>query len=85
MANKTKSAAGIALKKVGKFAAKYTTYLTFVVLLVVLAILTRGGALRWISIKNLLIAESVRAFAALGVGIIIITKGIDLSDRKSVV
>lgn len=79
MANKTKSAAGIALRKVGKFAAKYTTYLTFVVLLVVLAILTRGGALRWISIKNLLIAESVRAFAALGVGIIIITKGIDLS------
>ncbi|MDD4449367.1 hypothetical protein [Sphaerochaeta associata] len=30
-------------------------------------------------IRNLLIAEAVRSFAALGVGMIIITKGIDLS------
>ena len=31
------------------------------------------------SLQNLVIAESVRAFAALGVGMIIITRGIDLS------
>lgn len=68
-----------AVRKIGRFAAKYTTYITFVVLLLVLALLTGGAALRWASIKNLIIAESVRAFAALGVGLIIITKGIDLS------
>lgn len=68
-----------ALKKAGKFAAKYTNYITFLVLLILLAILTGGQAIRWYSIKNLLIAESVRAFAALGVGLIIITRGIDLS------
>lgn len=68
-----------ALRKVGKFAAKYTNYITFLILLIILAILTGGQAIRWYSIKNLLIAESVRAFAALGVGLIIITRGIDLS------
>ena len=62
-----------------ELASKYTNYLTFVVLFVVLGILTKGGSLEWASIKNLLIAESVRAFAALGVGMIIITRGIDLS------
>jgi methyl-galactoside transport system permease protein len=45
----------------------------------ILAILTQGRALSWDSIKTLIIAESVRAFASLGVGMIIITKGIDLS------
>jgi methyl-galactoside transport system permease protein len=58
---------------------KYTTMMTFLVLVVVLAILTGGRVLAWTSIKTLLIAESVRAFAALGVGMIIITHGIDLS------
>jgi methyl-galactoside transport system permease protein len=53
--------------------------ITFLVLIMVLAILTGGRALIWTSIKTLLIAESVRAFAALGVGMIIITHGIDLS------
>ena len=62
-----------------ELASKYTNYLTFVVLFVVLGVLTKGGSLEWASIKNLLIAESVRAFAALGVGMIIITRGIDLS------
>jgi methyl-galactoside transport system permease protein len=41
--------------------------------------MTRGSALTWSSIKTLLIAEAVRAFASLGVGMIIITWGIDLS------
>jgi methyl-galactoside transport system permease protein len=64
---------------VKQFVSKYTTFVTFVVLVFILAILTRGQALTWPSIKTLIIAESVRAFASLGVGMIIITKGIDLS------
>ncbi len=59
--------------------SKYTNYITFVFLFLLLGILTRGGSLTLASIQNLLIAESVRAFAALGVGMIIITRGIDLS------
>lgn len=62
-----------------KLASQYTTWVTFVGLLLLLSVLTQGNALRWNSIRNLLIAESVRSFAALGVGMIIITKGIDLS------
>ncbi|MDR1129238.1 MAG: ABC transporter permease, partial [Treponema sp.] len=62
-----------------QFLSKYTTFVTFVILLSVLAILTSGRALTWDSIKTLIIAEAVRAFASLGVGMIIITKGIDLS------
>jgi methyl-galactoside transport system permease protein len=65
--------------KAKKILSDYTTLVTFVVLVFILAILTRGQALTWPSIKTLIIAESVRAFAALGVGMIIITKGIDLS------
>jgi methyl-galactoside transport system permease protein len=59
--------------------SKYTTFATFIVLVFVLAVLTKGRALGWGSIKTLIIAEAVRAFASLGVGMIIITKGIDLS------
>ena len=62
-----------------RIASQYTTWVTFVGLLLLLSILTKGNALKWNSIRNLLIAESVRSFAALGVGMIIITKGIDLS------
>jgi methyl-galactoside transport system permease protein len=62
-----------------QFISKYTTFVTFIVLVFILAVLTRGQALSWASIKTLIIAESVRAFASLGVGMIIITKGIDLS------
>ncbi|MDD2396007.1 MAG: ABC transporter permease [Sphaerochaeta sp.] len=62
-----------------KLASQYTTWVTFVGLLLLLSVLTQGNALRWNSIRNLLIAESVRSFAALGVGMIIITKGIYLS------
>lgn len=58
---------------------KYTNLLTFVVLALALAVLTDGASLSGESIRNLLVAESVRAFAALGVGMIIITRGIDLS------
>ncbi|MDR2072935.1 MAG: ABC transporter permease [Spirochaetaceae bacterium] len=64
---------------VKKIVSDYTTLVTFVVLVFVLAVLTKGQALSWASIKTLIIAESVRAFASLGVGMIIITKGIDLS------
>jgi methyl-galactoside transport system permease protein len=65
--------------KTKEFFSKYTTFVTFVVLVFVLAVLTRGRALTWDSIKTLIIAEAVRAFVSLGVGMIIITKGIDLS------
>ncbi len=69
----------LGIKSVRAFAGKYTNYLTFVVLALVLAALTGGKSMRWDSVQNLMIAESVRAFAALGVGMIIITHGIDLS------
>jgi methyl-galactoside transport system permease protein len=59
--------------------SKYTTFVTFVVLVFVLTILTSGRALTWDSIRTLIIAEAVRAFVSLGVGMIIITRGIDLS------
>jgi methyl-galactoside transport system permease protein len=65
--------------KLGHYLSKYTTFVTFVFLIFVLAVLTKGQAVSWDSIKTLIIAEAVRAFAALGVGMIIITKGIDLS------
>jgi methyl-galactoside transport system permease protein len=72
------------MKQLGKesvlgFISKNTGYFTFFIMVVVLGILTRGGSLRLLSWQNLAIAESVRAFAALGVGMIIITRGIDLS------
>jgi methyl-galactoside transport system permease protein len=61
------------------FMSRYTTFVTFVVLVFVLAVLTKGQVLSWPSAKTLIIAEAVRAFASLGVGMIIITRGIDLS------
>jgi methyl-galactoside transport system permease protein len=67
------------MKNTKQFLSKYTTAVTFVALAILLSILTQGRALAWSSIKTLLIAESVRAFATLGVGMIIITRGIDLS------
>jgi methyl-galactoside transport system permease protein len=69
------------MKKVNtkEFLSKYTTFVTFVVLVFALTILTRGRALTWDSIRTLIIAEAVRAFVSLGVGMIIITRGIDLS------
>ena len=65
--------------KTKEFLSKYTTFVTFVGLVFLLSILTQGRALSWDSIKTLIISESVRAFASLGVGMIIITRGIDLS------
>ncbi|MDR2952129.1 MAG: ABC transporter permease [Treponema sp.] len=65
--------------KAKEFFSKYTTFVTFVALIFILSILTRGRALSWDSIKTLIIAEAVRAFVSLGVGMIIITRGIDLS------
>ena len=69
----------LAKLSIGGLISKYTGYVTFVVMVIVLGILTRGGSLRLLSWQNLAIAESVRAFGALGVGMIIITRGIDLS------
>jgi len=65
--------------KTKEFLSKYTSFVTFVMLIFILSILTQGRALSWDSIKTLIIAEAVRAFASLGVGMIIITRGIDLS------
>ena len=67
---------GFAVKRV---LSKYTTYFIFLALLLLLGILTGFDAWRLASLQNLVIAESIRAFAALGVGVIIITRGIDLS------
>jgi methyl-galactoside transport system permease protein len=69
----------IDMRSIRTIAGKYTNYLTFVVLALLLAALTGGKSMQWDSVQNLMIAESVRAFAALGVGMIIITHGIDLS------
>ena len=65
--------------KAKEFLSKYTSFVTFVMLVFILSILTQGRALSWDSIRTLIIAEAVRAFASLGVGMIIITRGIDLS------
>ena len=64
---------------VKRFLSNNTTFVTFVVLVFILSVLTRGRVLGWESIKTLIIAEAVRAFVSLGVGMIIITRGIDLS------
>jgi methyl-galactoside transport system permease protein len=61
------------------FISKHTNLVTLLVLAAALGIMTQGRSFAWDSVRNLTIAESVRAFAALGVGMIIITRGIDLS------
>lgn len=61
------------------FLGKNTNLVTFLFLALLLAGLTHGGSFSRESLQNLVIAESIRAFAALGVGLIIITHGIDLS------
>jgi methyl-galactoside transport system permease protein len=66
-------------KGLSAFISKNTNLVTFVTLAVLLGLITNGRSFAWASIRNLMIAESVRAFAALGVGMIIITWGIDLS------
>jgi methyl-galactoside transport system permease protein len=66
-------------KGLSAFVSKNTNLVTFVTLAVVLGLLTSGRSFEWPSVRNLMIAESVRAFTALGVGMIIITWGIDLS------
>ncbi len=66
-------------KGIAAFISKNTNLVTFVTLAVLLGLITSGRSFAWASVRNLMIAESVRAFAALGVGMIIITWGIDLS------
>ena len=62
-----------------KLLKDYTNLFTFIGLIIVLAVLTGGSSLAPASMRNLVIAEAVRAFAAFGVGLIILTRGIDLS------
>ena len=62
-----------------KLLKDYTNHFTFIGLIIVLAVLTGGSSLAPASMRNLVIAEAVRAFAAFGVGLIILTRGIDLS------
>ncbi len=69
----------LSFKRTRHYASKYTNLLTFILLGLILAFLTGGRSLGWDSVQNLVIAESIRAFASLGVGIIIISRGIDLS------
>ena len=64
-------------------ASKYTTYIIFIVLFTGLGILTGFDSWRLPSLQNLVIAEAIRAFAALGVGIIIITRGISIVINNS--
>ena len=77
----TSNAVGALVQKkgIGAFLSKNTNLVTFVLLATILGIMTRGRSFEWPSVRNLMIAESIRAFAALGVGMIIITRGIDLS------
>jgi ribose/xylose/arabinose/galactoside ABC-type transport system permease subunit len=79
MAAKNAAGAPRPLSGFRAFASKNTNLVTFVTLALALGALTGGRSFGIDSIQNLLIAESVRAFAALGVGMIIITRGIDLS------
>ncbi|MDP3179576.1 MAG: ABC transporter permease [Spirochaetaceae bacterium] len=76
----TKATSATAQKKgIAAFVSKNTNLVTFITLAVILGLMTGGRSFEWPSVRNLMIAESVRAFAALGVGMIIITRGIDLS------
>lgn len=76
----TKKTAGIAIPaKLKSFLSTHTSLVTFIAMLIFLGIITNGAALRLGSLQNLVVAEAVRGFAALGVGMIIITRGIDLS------
>ena len=80
MANNVgKNSASPALAMVGTVFNKHTNLITFVLLALALTILTGGNSFSLDSLQNLTIAEAVRAFASMGVGLIIITRGIDLS------
>lgn len=80
MENTKEKTAGFKIPvKLKKFLSTHTSLVTFVAMLIFLGIITNGAALRIGSLQNLVVAEAVRAFAALGVGMIIITRGIDLS------
>jgi len=65
--------------KAKELLSKYTSFVTFVILVFILSVISRGRVLTWDSLRTLITAEAVRAFASLGVGMIIITRGIDLS------
>lgn len=67
------------LKNMQHTIGKHTTLVTLIVLMITLGVLTGGRVFTLTSLQNLMVAEAVRAFAALGVGLIIINRGIDLS------
>jgi len=73
------NSSGPSLSNLRAYVSGRTNVLTFLVLAALLAGLTKGASLSIDSLTNLALAESVRALASLGVGIIIITRGIDLS------
>ncbi len=80
MENTETKAAGIRIPaKIKQTLSSHTSLVTFILMLIVLGFMTNGAALHLGSLQNLVVAEAVRAFAALGVGMIIITRGIDLS------
>jgi len=74
-----KSAGSKIPAKMKHFLSTHTSLVTFLIMLIGLGIMTGGGSLKLGSFQNLIVAEAVRAFGALGVGMIIITRGIDLS------
>ncbi|MDC7234586.1 MAG: ABC transporter permease [Spirochaetales bacterium] len=75
----TKTAGSNIPVKIKNFLSTHTSLVTFIAMLIFLGIITNGNALKLGSLQNLVVAEAVRAFGALGVGMIIITRGIDLS------
>ncbi|MBF9014558.1 MULTISPECIES: ABC transporter permease [unclassified Oceanispirochaeta] len=80
MENTNSKIAGIKIPaKLKNILSTHTSLITFIAMLIFLGVITNGAALRIGSLQNLVVAEAVRAFAALGVGMIIITRGIDLS------
>jgi len=79
MTAKYPSGSSTVISGIRNFSSKHTNLVTFLVLAAILGLMTGGRSFEWPSVRNLMIAESVRAFAALGVGMIIITRGIDLS------
>jgi methyl-galactoside transport system permease protein len=65
------------------FAGKNAMLLVLLGLVVLIGIIN-PGFLGWSNIRNILIISSVRLFIALGAGIILITRGVDLSAGRVV-
>ncbi len=70
-------------KKVKDFAGKHAMLLVLVGLVIFIGVVN-PGFLGWPNVRNILMISSVRMFIALGAGIILITKGVDLSAGRVV-